>query len=219
MKSKTTLLSAIAALAMGFAATAAAPVEADPIQVPQCQYFNQLITIDLSTTPTVGATDPHWRVSGPTGFLAPGHTTLSAWTALPNNWVQPSAPSATAERRQPVGDYTYSLQFFLPCDPTNYRFVDLSGNVAADNEITSVSANGNPSVASCAGTCFNTPIGGTPFAIPTVQLHSGLNTLQIVVHNDSSYTGISVVAHLTVRCGRYCCRTLPLKKFYPEETR
>ncbi|HEY8697847.1 MAG TPA: hypothetical protein VIM02_09530 [Rhizomicrobium sp.] len=217
MKARSVLLS-LAGFAMVLAASAATADQTAPITVPNCEYFGQRITVDLSTTPTVGAVDPSWRVSGPTGFLAPGHTTLSAWTALPNNWVQPSAPTVTAVH-EPPGDYTYSLQIFLPCDPTNYRVVDLSGNIAADNEILSVSANGNPSVASCGGTCFNTPPGGTPFGIPIAQLHSGLNTLQVVVHNEGSYSGISVVAHLTLVCGRYCCRTLPIKKFYPQDPR
>jgi hypothetical protein len=212
MKARSVLLS-LAGFAMVLAASAAAADQTAPITVPNCQYFGQRITVDLSTTPTVGAVDPSWRVSGPTGFLAPGHTTLSAWTALPNNWVQPSAPSATAEKHEPVGDYTYSLQIFLPCDPTNYLSLDMSGDVAADNEITSVSANGNPLVASCGAGCFT---ASTHFVIPLAQLHSGLNTLEVVVHNDSIYTGVSVVAHLTVRCGRYCCRKLPVKKFYPE---
>lgn len=205
MKARSVLLS-LAGFAMVLAASAATADQTAPITVPNCQYFGQRITVDLSTTPTAGAVDPSWRVSGPTGFLAPGHTTLSAWTALPNNWVQPSAPSPTADQ-EPTGDYIYSLQIFLPCDPTNYRFVDLSGDVAADNEINSVSANGNLLV-SCTTNCFTT---STHFLVQLVQLHSGLNTLQIVVHNDGSFSGISVVAHLTLVCGRFCCRTLPVK--------
>lgn len=189
--------------------TAATPASAGvPVQVPNCSYAGEsLPTADLSTTPVAGAIDPHWSVRLGNARIpgAPGHTALDAWTALPLNWIQPSPPSQQANGNEPQGDYTYSLNFQIPCDPSNYSNFTLTGHVAADNEIISVSANGNSSVASCSGTCFNTPVGGTAFAIPVAMLRGGSNTLNIVVRNDGQWSGLSVVAFIVARCGKGCC--------------
>lgn len=212
MKSYFSLLTVVGVLVASPYFSSAA-VAATPVQLRECSYAGQAVTADLSTTTNAGA-DPHWTVSGP-GAGGPTHTTLSAWTALPSNWIQPtSAASNTADSGLAAGDYTYSVQFVIPCDPRNYQSIAVAGTIAADNRLMSLSINGN-AVAGVAcssiNTCFNTPPGGTPFTIPAGQLRPGVNTMTVVVRNDGSYTGVAVRATLRAVCGKECCRPLPPK--------
>src|ERR1041385_4283836 len=169
-------------------------VNASEVDLAGCRYSHtDVAPADLSTTNVDLTADPHWMVTGPTGTLAPGHTSLSSWVALPSNWVQPSAPSQTADS-QPMGQYTYTISVFIPCDATNYDSLQIVGDAAADNDILSISANGNASVASCITAqhdCFKYT---THFVVPQTDLHGGLNTLTIVVYNQSLYSGLAVVA-------------------------
>ena len=209
-KVRAAIAGACAALAL-IATCAVATADDSQVNLPACQTVGGQVAADLSTTQQSLATDPHWWVTDPTSAtFQPGHTTLSAWTALPNNWVQPSAPTASATNPEPVGDYTYTLTFFIPCNNKNYKKLQIEGDASADNSILSISANGHASVASCVtGTCFNTL---THFVIPQADLVGGLNTLTIVVHNDDLYSGLAVSAALSAMCGKKCCLTLAIGK-------
>lgn len=211
MKSRTFLLLLAASLSLGLAGAGAPAIAAAVVRLPNCQYAGQALSADLSTTTVVGSIDPHWSVANASGPIsgAPGHTTLSAWTALPNNWVQPSAPSATAAN-EPAGKYTYTIRFYIPCEPKNYASIGLDGQVAADNEILSASVNGvDIPGASCSGNggyCFRPPYG--PIHIAASNFVRGVNTLAVVVNNDGGPSGMAAIIRLNARCGKECCMLL-----------
>jgi hypothetical protein len=175
-----------------------------PLTVGQCIQADSKFLVPLDTTSTSGITDPHWLVIGPTGgLLPPYHATLSAWTALKNNWVEPTQPGVNdvADGNAQMGTYTYAIWFDLPCPPESYSNLQLTGSVAADNEAT-VYLNGF-AVASCtSGTCFyNSPFSFTAFT----PFLPGINSLTVVVHNDGAYTGVAVKAELAGIClGKSC---------------
>ncbi len=163
------------------------------LSLPPCTRPGQTVTLDVSTRPTAGA-DANWTVAP--GGPNPTHTSLGAWTALPNNWVRPSTSGAAT--------YTYTRAFHLPCSPTSYQTLQIAGRFAADNNA-QVLLNGNL-LAQCTGSvCFNTPPTGTPFTHNGPSFFvSGLNTLTVRVGNQSGPTGLSVVARLSAVCGRDC---------------
>ena len=179
------------------------PKDYKPLDVGPCEKPPQSIGLELHTTSASGA-DPHWIVSGPSGGPSyggptPYHTTLSAWAALKDNWVQPNQ-SATADSGAPAGLYTYTIWFTLSCPPEFYRDLRLDGAFAADN-------NGwiylnSQLLQSCTNNnCFNQP----PTTFSTVTgFVPNLNSLSVVVYNASSYTGASVNAKLSGTCVRSC---------------
>jgi hypothetical protein len=207
--------------------------------VPACQYAGQVVTADLSTT-TAG-TDPHWALTATpqggggggggggsgtgntnrmmqmnqamTAFGGPSHATLTAWTALPGNWIEPyAAPmSGGGPYDAPAGDYTYQLKFTLACAPESYARLNISGVIAADNRFTAT-LNNNNLLASCSGSgyCFQSP--GTTISSPPLSAYvQGTNTITIVVHNDGGPTGLAVQATLKAMCGKMCCQMLPTR--------
>ncbi len=214
MKTQALFMLLAASLSLDVAAAGAPASAATVVRLPNCQYAGQSLSADLSTTTVVNSTDPHWSVSGPTGNnLAPGHTALPSWTALPNNWVQPSAPSATAVN-EPAGKYTYMIRFYVPCEPKNYASIHFQGGIAADNEILSASLNGTviPGV-SCSGNggyCFKTTYGPVPLpsTSPPPGLVRGYNTLTVTVNNDGGPSGMATVLHIVAVCGKECCMLL-----------
>lgn len=207
MKSHSNLLAVVGVIG-ALACVSTQAVAASRVEVPDCKYAGQVVSVDLGTTTVAGA-DPHWSVSGP-GASGPTHTTLGAWTALPSNWIQPST-SGAASTNFSAGDYKYWVDFYIPCEPRNYQSIAVAGAVAGDNKVVAVSINGTtlPGVACSSSTCFNTPSMGTPFTISAGQLKQGMNTLIVVIHNNETYTGMAVRATLRAMCGKECCRLLP----------
>ena len=156
---------------------------------------------NLSTTiPT------NWQVTGPSAS-GPAHTSLGDWTALPNNWIQPSTSASPVHF--PAGDYTYLIRFYIPCDPKNYASLSLTGAIAADNSFRAFANGSVVPFASCAGPqCYNAPANPTAFGNIAGLLVRGVNTIQIVVHNNEQQSGLAVSATLTARCGVECCLLL-----------
>jgi hypothetical protein len=170
------------------------------LSLPPCARPGRAVSLDLGTA--TSGVDSNWTVSP--GGPSPYHTSLGAWTALANNWVQP-AQSSTANSNAAAGTYTYTRRFNLPCSPNSYQQLQLTGRFAADNSAT-VSLNGHP-LNTCVGPfCFNNPILGTPFTYSgTTFFNQGPNSLTVTVGNQtSSYTGLSVTAKLDAICGSDC---------------
>ncbi len=132
-----------------------------------------------------------WRVTGPSGgasqLVVGANPSLFGWTAAlsPAQWVSPpGAPRA-------LGNYTYTLQYFIPeCVIPANMFITLQ--FAADD------------TATLTGTGF-TASTWTAGSIPTVTLPAGFNTpglhtLTIVVNNVGGPTGLLVRATLNTRC-------------------
>ncbi len=176
---------------------------AHPIRLPDCQVAFQPVTLDLSTT-----TPTNWSVTGPAPAAGPTLLTQPFWNGgLQAYWVQPSATSTTAQSF-PAGDYTYRIQFVVPCEPANYSSLSLTGAIGADNSFKAFLNGSATPFANCPGpTCF---AGPTNFASIAGSLVQGVNTITVVVHNDETYTGLAFKATLVARCGWRCCVTLPV---------
>jgi hypothetical protein len=164
----------------------------------------QPFKVDLSTmsgitSPAVDAPDPHWLVTGP-GInipIPPYYTTLSAWTAPPPSWVEPikAASNGTASGNAASGDYTYTIWFRLNCPPESYSNLQITGTFAADNSAT-VYLNAFPVKSCTTNQCFGAATAFTALA----PFQVGINSLSVVVHNESIYTGMTVSAELSGSC-------------------
>lgn len=180
------------------------------VQIPPCQVAGQSVTAD------VGTDTGKWKVTGPSGTGGPVPATLSAWTALSAAWIQPTGPGGTLtsygtayDYRSGVmatADFTYRISFYLPCTPSDYSALTLSGVWAADNSATSANLNGHASTSAPPPIGFTTP---TAFSFSQTNFVQGNNTLTVVVHNVNHYTGLAVQAKVAAQCGKMCCRTLP----------
>jgi hypothetical protein len=204
MKSVAILMLAGASLLLGVSITSAPASATTIVQLPNCTNQEGPVNADLSTAQLPGPADPHWTVTG-TNAAGPTHSVFAAWTALPSYWIQPST-SPTPSKFQ-AGDYTYKIQFNIPCEPRRYSILTLSGIFAADN-FAKLTVNTHP-IADCPGpNCNTTPAGGTAFTVSANQLVQGLNTMTVVVHNNEYYSGLAVKAMLSARCS-VCCVPLP----------
>lgn len=200
---------AIALLGGLFAGTTISANAANVARLPDCTRAGEsLLALDLSTT---NATN--WTVSGPAQVPSmvpppvggPTSATLTAWSVMSGYWVQPFVTGTAAWDGAAEGDYTYRIQFYLPCSPKSYTNLSLSGAIAADDSF-NADLNGNP-IASCGGLCFKNV---TSF-VASGGFVSGLNTLTVVVHNQVAYTGLAIRASLSATCGRECCNELPVR--------
>jgi hypothetical protein len=198
MNMRTLLFSLLAGALFG----AAPAIAANMVGLPACTAQGQSMVANLSTTiPT------NWQVTG-LNASGPAHTTLANWTALPNNWIQPSS-SASPVDFQTSGDYTYLIRFYIPCDPKNYASLSLTGAIAADNSFRAfVNGSVSPFLVCAGPNCYNTPANPTAFGNLAGSLVRGVNTIQIVVHNIDHQSGLAVSATLTARCGVECCLLL-----------
>lgn len=204
------------ALLVGLLVVSAVSTSANAANVTRlrdCRFAGQsLPAVDLSTTNA-----SNWTVTGPaqpSGVPAVGGpipATLSAWSGMSGYWVQPFPTGTTnqygtAWKNAAGGNYTYKIQFYLPCDPRNYASLSIGGAIAADNSFIAY-LNGNNQIASCGGNnCFQNP---TLFPAVASGFVAGLNTITVVVANGAgSYTGLAVKASLTAKCGKECCTQL-----------
>ena len=138
-----------------------------------------------------GVVDPNYQLlaSSPTG-AGPAYTLppyLPGWVSPPLNtqWINPNPSGGAA----PGGYYDYQTTFNLT--GFNFNTAELQGSWAADNGgyilLNGVAAIGSgTSIACCYG--FQSL---TPFAI-TGGFQPGLNTLDFMVYNQSSVTGLLV---------------------------
>jgi hypothetical protein len=215
MKTRTLFMILAAGLSLAVADAGAPASAATVVRLPNCQYAGQSMSADLSTTTVVGSIDPHWVVSfgGNPISGAPGHTALSAWTALPNNWIQPSASSTTANQNEPAGKYTYTIRFYIPCEPKNYTSLRLDGKAAGDDEVLSIALNNTviPGANCLTGYCFQSAHTISFGAPPPSAFVRGYNTLTVVVNNDGGPSGMAAIIRLTARCGKECCMLLEKK--------
>lgn len=193
------VLLAGASLLLGLSAAAVPASAAGVVQLPDCRFAGETVTADLSTT-----IPGNWSAAN-----GPTHTSLSAWTALPANWIQPST-SATADASAAAGDYKYEIRFNIPCDPKNYKGLTLSGSIAADNNFKAYLNGSSTPFATCTGLlCFQqSATVPTVIAPVTSGFNWGLNSILVVVHNDGGYTGLAVKASLSAQCGEMCCHKL-----------
>jgi hypothetical protein len=184
-----------------------APKDYKFLDVPGCQQQGQPGKLDLGTmsgtTPKIDDPDPHWLVTGP-GIsipIAPYYTTLSAWTAPPNAWVEPvKASGGAANSSAASGDYTYTIWFNLNCPPESYSNLQITGTFAADNSAT-VYLNAFPVKSCTTNQCFGSATAFTALA----PFQVGINSLSVVVHNESIYTGMTVSAELSGSCVDKVC--------------
>ncbi len=169
-------------LALALLALAVTPSFADPVNV-------------YSTGAGLGSggvSDPNYQlVSAPTG-AGPAYTlpAYAGWVSPPagTQWINPGGGST------PAGNYDYQTTFDLTgLDPGS---LVLSGSWAADNA-GSILLNGAAAIG--IGTTIPDPYGFknlTAFSITgsdnAANLHPGLNTLDFVVQNDGSVTGLLV---------------------------
>jgi hypothetical protein len=169
------------------------------LSLPPCTRPGESVTLNLSTA-TAGV-DQNWTVAP--GGPNPTHIAFNPWTALPFNWVHPTAPLPEASN---AATYTYTRKFNLPCPPKSYQRLQISGSFAADNNGT-VTLNNNV-IGQCTGNvCFNTPpVVGTPFGTTNQALFiQGINALTVTVGNQPfSFSGLSVVARISAVCGTGC---------------
>jgi hypothetical protein len=167
--------------------------------LPPCTRPGETVTLNLSTA-TAGV-DPYWTVS-PGGPNAT-HISFAPWTALPNNWIHPTAP---LPENSAAATYTYTRKFNLPCKPESYQTLQIAGRFAADNNGT-VRLNSHP-IGSCTGNnCFNNPpVIGTLFGTTNkLYFNQGPNYLTVTVGNQpKSFSGLSVVGRLSGTCGATC---------------
>lgn len=174
---------------------------ANMVGLPPCTFYGESMSADLSTTHP-----ENWQVTGPHAN-GPTQITFVAWTALPNDWIQPR--SSTELQNVDAGDYTYLIRFYIPCNPQNYRGLSLTGSIAADNSFKAYVNGITTPFAVCGGSyCFNAPANPTAFANIANMLVRGVNTIQIVVHNDGAVSGLAMSAMLRASCGRECCQLL-----------
>jgi hypothetical protein len=163
-----------------------------------CDCLGKVTTLDLSTG-RASPKDPIWSVNGTFAYTTPK---VSSWIALPTaNWIQPDASPLPSNNILGNTDYSYTVSFYIPeCAIPNS--VRLSGNFAADNSAIAKLDKIPILNASCPGpVCFNTSqapvsLNGAP------PIGPGPHTLEIIVHNDSIYSGLIVNAKLTRQCVR-----------------
>ena len=170
-------ISALAGLALLCLVLAVAPCSANSINIygtgAGLGYNNQI--------------DNHYTlVSAPTG-AGPAYTTSAypGWVAAPSGtqWINPYLAIQSA----PGGSYDYQIKFDLTgLDPSSAM---LSGSWAADNS-GYMMLNGSAAIGT--GTIISGSYGFkdlTPFTV-TGGFQSGVNTLDFVVYNEASVTGL-----------------------------
>ena len=140
--------------------------------------------MDSSGNPVAdGATDPHYAlVSVPGGGSGTAFVTLQkppiqsgAWMLDTNTskWISPTADEST--QPDPPGDYVYQTTFIVNGGSGG---VSITGQVAADNAVTSILLNG-VTVATNVSDGFQS---FSPFVINSGFV-AGTNVLQFIVHN------------------------------------
>ncbi len=144
--------------------------------------------LDGSGSPLAdGLADTHYSlVSAPGGNGGTAYVTLRKWPILSGAWMLDTAASKwispTADESQYVdapGDYTYQTTFSAVGDVSKFT---ISGRVAADNQVMSITLNGQ-TIATNVSSSFQ---AWTNFTLPGSALQAGTNTVQIVVRNGGS---------------------------------
>jgi len=164
-------------------------------QSPQCPEFCRAST-----------GQPGWiLVSGPgvsSPFPAVSVSPYNGWTVLPGStWV-----SVDPYRGNAAGDYTYEFTFCL-CQAAKQPRLNLSfyadnGAKVLLNSTLVFATSGNTNFSGSPRTVSYTGTGWVP----------GTNKVQVVVHNDSSVTGLDAILTITQATAGACPRravTLP----------
>jgi hypothetical protein len=140
----------------------------------------------------LGSVDPHWILYSTPSSSVPGPAYVvngldSSWgkNTGTTQWIGPAASSGTAA--QPLGDYTYRLAFTLTS--FNAGSVVIKGTVLSDDVVTGVLLNGNSTGITNAGTSYKSQ---TYSFIISSGFNSGSNTLDFVVNNAVTHTGLQV---------------------------
>ena len=176
---------------------------ANMVYLPGCEFFDVTVTADLSTH-----TATNWSVTGPgAGGPTSLTTPFAPWSALSYLWIQPQATPGPANGNFAAGNYTYTIQFHIDCDPNDYIELLVRGQISADNSFTAY-LNDTGQLASCPGpACYSKSVSFENFAGPFQQ---GTNTIKIVVHNNEGYTGVAADISLSATCGAMCCRAMKI---------
>jgi hypothetical protein len=157
--------------------------------------FNTGVASDGTLLPA-GVIDPHYTVAppgsatGPAFVVQPTGLPLCVGVACPwlpdgpnSNWIDPFGPIPSGPI--PVGNYIYTTTFDLT--GLNPATAALTGQWISDNNGVQIVLNGNIFPFT---TPFNSYIGPfVPFAINSGFV-PGVNTLQLVVFEDGSITGL-----------------------------
>ena len=142
------------------------------------------------TLTAVGVADAHYTIIGGVGGeLSPFVTGTGAYPFPPweldsatSQWISPQATYAGFLRDR-VGTYTYLTTFDLTgFDATT---ASVSGQVVADNSITSIRVNGHNIKYSQTTSAFSL----VPFSLPDDCYVSGVNTIEFNVYNRSNFSG------------------------------
>lgn len=160
--------------------------------LPCCTCLGKDVQTDVNTGHG-SVTDSLWTVNGGAGYITPS---VAAWITLPPaQWLQPVA-TPTPSSNVSSGPFRYEMQFkisencFIP-----FTTVEISGNLAADNDAKLFVDNNTTPSASCTN-CFNP---GIPINLS--GLSPGTHKLKIEVQNQfGSFSGLLVNAQLTGHC-------------------
>jgi hypothetical protein len=153
----------------------------------QCADLDQTLNTGSAAWTITADPDPATQESRPAVTIAYPNV---SWGSIPNaKWVGPNSEA--------FGDFTYQITF---CLCRGFQNASLTLSLLADNAA-SVRLNGN-TIGSVAGPYgFKNP----PQTVSTSTqqfFHPGTNTLQVIVHNDSSVTGLNAAVSVKALRGR-----------------
>lgn len=169
--------------------------------------FAQQQTFSLSTGVVNGSTtlistgnnDDTWQVKTPTSggaFLAVKVVNpLAGWWATdPSNcrWLSPASDGSSNPVATSVGEYTYQTTITIPSCMVVTSAQIVFNKIGADDNLTSVSVNGNTYALSGSFSPLSTT------SVTVSGLTEGVNTIQVKLQNTQTYTGLLINGSITV---------------------
>lgn len=179
--------------------------------------FAQTTVFDLTTgVGGVGTVDPNWSVNiqgwGPgyiDAYISTGNNQSSGGTVYTSFAQDPcgtyishflTAANHVASNA-PTDTFTYRYTFNLNNCPVVSANINV-GFIAADNELHSMSINGNP-ITVPAGVTFNTPGSFSQLIPPGQLIPGGTNTILVKTYNAGLYEALQLCGRL--RVDQQCC--------------
>ncbi len=172
-----------------------------PVHIERLESRDLLATVPIFSTGVAndgtllaaGATDPHFQIisapaGGPSAFVLNDLPGGYVANTSASQWIGPSANPFDIDNS---GDYTYRETFDLTgLDPST---VVVQGQIASDNDSTIELNGADTGVALVAGSVVSSSDFASlhPFTL-TKGFVAGLNTIEVVVHNDYSATGLQL---------------------------
>jgi hypothetical protein len=183
--------------------------------VTSSQTGAQVLGSNQCCTPAQNAVETSatgWIVQAP-----PSGSVVPAVTITPYvSWHAPLGTShwiANVANAYAPGYYTYVYRFCLCAQPKGLRqsATTMFVSILADNEFKAYVNSTGPFLQG-GGYSFQNPTSGSP---PSNAFLSGWNTLKIVVHNDSSVTGLDVSGWIAGYFTRCDSKPTPLPSISP----